>query len=48
MFLNLTADLKLKIGNTISELFNQEEGVHQCSIVSVTLFSVKINSIDKY
>ena len=36
---------KVRIGNTLSELFTQEEGVPQGSILSVTLFIIKINSL---
>ena len=35
---------KVRIGNTLSELFTQE-GVPQGSILSVTLFIIKINSL---
>ena len=35
----------IRIGGTLSEIYNQEEGVPQGSILSVTLFSLKINSI---
>ena len=34
-------------GTTLSDLQGQEEGVPQGSILSVTLFSVKINNIVK-
>jgi len=33
----------IKIGNLISNFYNQEEGVPQGSILSVTLFSIQIN-----
>ena len=36
---------KVRIGNTLSEMFTQEEGVPQGSILSVTLFIIKINSL---
>ena len=36
---------KVLVGSTFSESHPQEMGVHQGSILSVTLFSVKINSI---
>jgi exonuclease III len=36
---------KVRVGNTYSNLFTQEMGVPQGSILSVTLFSLKINSI---
>ena len=35
------------IGGTLSEIYDQEEGVPQGSILAVTLFSIKINSIMK-
>ena len=47
-FVNLL-DRKFKIcfGSTLSDMKNQEEGVPQGSILSVTLFSIKINNITK-
>ena len=38
---------KVRMGNTLSESFEQEMGVPQGSILSVTLFIIKINSIAK-
>ena len=38
---------RVRVGNTISEAREQEMGVPQGCIPSVTLFSVKINSIVK-
>ena len=38
---------RVKIGNTISQHFKQEEGVPQGSILSVTCFSAAINNIVK-
>ena len=35
----------VRIGGTLSDMYNQEEGVPQGSILSVTLFSLKMNSI---
>ena len=35
----------VRLGTSFSDLFDQEEGVPQGSILSVTLFSMKINSI---
>jgi len=35
----------VRIGSSLSEMYRQEEGVPQGSILSVTLFSLKINSI---
>ena len=37
----------VKIGSTISDEKNQEEGVPQGSIISTTLFNIKINNITK-
>ena len=37
--------LKVKVGNTLSSPFRQEEGVPQGSVLSVTCFSAAINSI---
>ena len=34
---------KVRIGSTLSNMKNQEEGVLQASVLSVTLFSIKIN-----
>ena len=36
---------RVRVGSTLSEQFNQETGVPQGSILSVTLFNLKINSI---
>ena len=38
----------VRIGNTLSEIFKQEQGVPQGSILSPTLFGIKINDIVKY
>ena len=38
-------NLKVRVGNIYSEPYSQEAGVLQGSILSVTLFSLKINSI---
>ena len=38
-------EFKVKVESTPSELHNQEQGVPQGSILSVTLFSLKINNI---
>ena len=40
-------NFKVRIGSTFSDPFEQEMGVPQGSILSVTLFSLKINSLDK-
>ena len=45
-FLN-NRQFKVRIGSTFSDTFDQEEGVPQGSILSVTLFSIKINSLAK-
>ena len=39
--------IKVRVGNTLSHPFMQEEGVPQGSVLSVTLFSVAINNILK-
>ena len=45
-FLN-DSEFKVKVGSTLLELHKQEWGVPQGSILSVTLFSIKINNIVK-
>ena len=40
-------EFNVKVGSTLSELHNQEQGVPHGSILSVTLFSLKINNIVK-
>ena len=40
-------EFKVRVGSTLSEAYNQEQGVPQGSILSVTLFSLKINNIVK-
>ena len=40
-------NFKVRVGTTLSDLQDQEEGVPQGSILSVTLFSIKINNIVK-
>ena len=40
-------NFKVRVGTTLSGLQGQEEGVPQGSILSVTLFSIKINNIVK-
>ena len=37
-------EFKVRVGSTLSEAHNQEQGVPQVSILSVTLFSLKINN----
>ena len=39
--------IKVRVGNTLSQPFMQEEGVSQGSVLSVTLFSVAVNNILK-
>jgi ribonuclease HI len=36
---------RVRVGSTLSDVYNQEAGVPQGSILSVTLFSLRINSI---
>ena len=38
---------KIRNGSTLSDEKNQEEGIPQGSVLSVTLFSIKINNITK-
>ena len=38
-------EFKVKVGSTLSELHNQEQGVPQGSILSVTLFSLKTRTV---
>ena len=38
---------KVRVGSTFSDTYKQEEGVPQGSILSTTLFNIKINSIAK-
>ena len=45
-FLN-DREFKVKVGSTLSELHKQEQGVPHGSILSITLFSIKINDIKK-
>ena len=40
-------NFQVKIGSTLSSVYKQEQGVPQGSILSVTLFNIKINSIVK-
>ena len=44
---NFLADrwIQVRVGSTLSEKFDQAQGVPQGSILSTTLFSIKINSI---
>ena len=39
--------IRVRVGSTFSNLHKQEEGVHQESILSVSLFNMKIKSITK-
>ena len=43
----LDRKFKIRIGSSISDMKNQEEGVPQGSVLSVTLFSFKINNMTK-
>ena len=40
-------EFKVRVGSTLSEAYNKEQGLPQCSILSVTLFNLKINNIVK-
>ena len=40
-------NFRVRLGSTLSDHFVQEMGVPQGSILSVTLFSLKINSLAK-
>ena len=40
-------EFKVRVGSTLSDMHQQEMGVPQGSILSVTLFNIKINSITK-
>ena len=40
-------NFRVRLGSTFSDVFDQEMGVPQGSILSVTLFSLKINSLAK-
>ena len=40
-------NFRVRLGSTLSDPFEQEMGVPQGSILSVTLFSLKINSLDQ-
>ena len=37
----------MRVGSTLSDLYDQEQGVPQASILSTTLFNIKINNIVK-
>ena len=41
----LDSKLQVDIGSTLSKIQNQEEGVPHGSILSITLFNIKFNSI---
>ena len=40
--------MQVRIGSTLSDLYDQEQGVPQGSILTTTLFNVKINNIFNY
>ena len=40
-------EFQVRLGSTLSDVFDQEMGVPQGSILSVTLFSIKINNLAK-
>ena len=40
-------NFKVRLGSTFSDVFDQQIGVHQGSILSVNLFSLKVNSLAK-
>ncbi len=40
-------EFKVRVGTTLSDSFDQEMGVPQGAILSVTLFSIKINNLSK-
>ena len=40
-------NFQVKLGSTLSSAYKQEQGVPQGSILSVTLFNIKINNIVK-
>ena len=37
--------MQVRVGSTLSDLYDQEQGVPQGSILSTTLFNIKINNI---
>ena len=37
--------IQVRVGSTLSDLYDQEQGVPQGSILSTTLFNIKINNI---
>ena len=37
--------MQVRVGSTLSDLFDQEQGVPQGSILSTTLFNININNI---
>ena len=39
--------IQVRVGSTLSDLYDQEQGVPQGSILSTTLFNIKINNIVK-
>ena len=39
--------LQVRVGSTLSDLYDQEQGVPQGGVLSTTLFNIKINDIVK-
>ena len=39
--------MQVRVGSTLSDLYNQEQGVPQGGVLSTTLFNIKINDIVK-
>ena len=37
--------MQVRVGSTLSDLYDQEQGAPQGSILSTTLFNIKINNI---
>ena len=39
--------MQVRVGSTLSDLYDQEQGVPQGGVLSTTLFNIKINDIVK-
>ena len=39
--------MQVRVGSSLSDYYDQEQGVHQGGVLSTTLFSIKINDIVK-